>query len=226
MAFRVVRLVLTAILSGLLLWPAVAVRSEELKTVALPRPRTSGGRPLLTVLKERQSIREFSSRSLPLSLTGDLLWAAFGVNRPTTGHRTAPSAMNSQELDLYVLTAEGVSVYVPESHALKSVAGGDWRAATGGQGFVKEAPLAVVLVADLSRLSKARPEDRERYAMFDAGCVSQNLYLFCASEGLATVVHEVDRPRLMEALKLRPEQRVILAHTIGYPKPAVDSSAP
>jgi nitroreductase len=190
---------------------------------ALPKPRTEGGRPFLAVLKDRQSVRDFATTPIPPQTISDLLWAGYGVNRPGNGHRTAPSAMNSQEIDLYVVTSQEASLYDAATHALKPVATGDLRPATGGQPFVKDAPLAIVLVADLPRMTKASPQDRERYAMFDAGCVSQNLYLFCASEGLGTVVHEVDRVRLSQALKLRPDQRPILAHSVGYPKPAIDS---
>jgi nitroreductase len=126
--------------------------------------------------------------------------------------------MNSQEIEIYVARPEGSYVYEAQSHRLRPVAGGDIRSKTGGQDFVKVAPLAVIFVADLSRLEKAKPEDRERYAAIDAGYVSQNIYLFCASEGLATVVHELDRKALTELLELKPDQRIILAQSVGYPK--------
>jgi nitroreductase len=215
----------TTILIAALLSVCASAPSQEAvpSAPALPKPRIEGGRPFLAVLKDRQSVRDFATTPISSQMIGDLLWAGYGVNRPGNGHRTAPSAMNSQEIDLYVVTAQGVSLYDATSHALKPVATGDLRPATGGQPFVKDAPLAIVLVADLPRMTKASPQDRERYAMFDAGCVSQNLYLFCASEGLGTVVHEVDRARLSQALKLRPDQRAILAHSVGYPKPAIDS---
>ncbi len=194
-----------------------AGRAAEPSPVQLPPPRTEGGQPFLRVLKERKTIREFSPKPLPAELLSSLLWAGFGVNRPESNHRTAPSAMNSQEIDLYVATAEGVFLYEPKANRLQPVASGDLRRKTGGQDFVKAAPVALVFVADLARLSKAEPKDRERYAWIDTGYISQNVYLFCASEGLATVVHELDRAALKEALRLKPDQTVILAQSVGFP---------
>jgi len=217
---------LASLIAGLVLASSVALLAEDLKPVSLPPPQTAGGSPLLQVLKERKTAREFSSKPLPPQLLSSLLWAGFGINRPSIAHRTAPSAMNSQEIDLYVATAEGAFLYDAKAHALQPVAPGDLRAKTGGQDFVKTAPLALIFVADLARLSKARPEDRERYAWMDSGFISQNIYLFCASEGLGTVIHEVNRAPLKEALKLRPDQVVILTQAVGYPKePASQSGA-
>ncbi len=174
----------------------------------------------MQVLKERQSKREFSAKALEPQVLSDLLWAAFGINRPEIDHRTAPSAMNSQEIDLYVAMADGVYVYEAKAHRLNPVAAGDFRAKTGGQDFVKIAPVALVLVADHARMVKAKPEVKEPYSWIDAGYVSQNVYLFCASAGLATVVHELgDRRALAAALQLGPEQKIIVAHSIGYPGP-------
>ena len=113
---------------------------------------------------------------------------------------------------------EGSYVYEAHGHGLRPVAAGDIRSKTGGQDFVKAAPVALIFVADLSRLAKAKPEDRDRYATVDAGYISQNIYLFCASEGLATVVHELDRKALPELLKLKPEQKIILAQSVGFSK--------
>jgi nitroreductase len=172
----------------------------------------------MQALKDRQTVREFSSRPLSQQQLANLLWAGFGINRPPIAHRTAPSAMNSQEIDLYLTTAEGVFLYDPKANCLQPVLAEDIRSKTGGQDFVKTAPVSVLFVADLSRLSKAPPADRERYAWMDAGYISQNLYLFCASEGLATVVHELNRGPLKEALHLRPDQSVILAQAVGFPK--------
>jgi nitroreductase len=178
----------------------------------------------MDALRERQSRREFSPASLPRQVLSDLLWAAFGINRPQTAHRTAPSAMNSQEIDLYVLLADGAYLFDAKDHRLRRIAPGDHRAKSGGQDFVKVAPLALVLVADHARLVKARPEVKEIYSWHDAGYVSQNVYLYCASAGLATVVHELgDRAPLGALLGLRPEQRIILAQSVGFagpPRPA------
>lgn len=197
---------------------ALIAPGAEWQPVQLPPPQTEGGKPLMQALKRRRTSRQFSSKKLPDQLLSNLLWAGFGVNRPETGHRTAPSALNAQELDLYVVTAQGAFVYEPGPHRLRPVAAGDLRPLTGSQPFVKEAPVAVVFVADLARLARAKPADRDFYAAVDTGFVSQNIYLFCASEGLATVVHDLDRGPLAQALQLRPDQRIILAQSVGYPK--------
>jgi len=196
----------------------VAPAGEALKTVPLPEPQMQGGRPLMQVLKDRSSGRSFSPEKLPLQVLSNLLWAAFGINRPESGHRTAPSARNWQEIDIYVATADGLYLYEPKEHLLRQVLSEDIRAMTGTQAFVREAPINLVYVADQARMSGASPEDGERYAAADTGFIAENVYLFCASERLATVVRgSVDRAGLARTMKLRPEQRIMLAQTIGYP---------
>jgi nitroreductase len=194
--------------------------AQDLQPISLPPPQMTGGKPLMQALKERQTVRDFSPAKLPLQVLSDLLWAGDGINRPEIAHRTAPSAMNSQEIDIYVATTEGIYVFDAKSNRMEPVTSGDIRARTGSQDFVKVAPVALILVADLTRQTKANPEDKERYATFDAGCISQNIYLFCASAGLATVVHETDRTGLREALHLKPDQKIIIAQSVGYPKAA------
>lgn len=184
----------------------------------------TGGKPLMQALKERQTVREFSPAGLPAQVLSDLLWAGDGINRPAIAHRTAPSAMNSQEIDIYVATTEGIYIYDAKGNRLEPVASGDIRARTGSQDFVKVAPVTLVLVADLARQTKAKREDKEGYAAFDAGCIGQNIYLFCASAGLAAVVHETDRTGLREALHLKPDQKIIIAQSVGYPKATTSSS--
>jgi len=202
----------------ILLCGSAVLPAAELPSIPLPAPRMEGGKPLMQVLKDRKSVREFDSRQLPPQLLSDLLWAANGVNRPATGHRTAPSAMNSQEIDIYVASEKGLFLYDAPGNVLKPVLKEDLRAKTSDQPFAKDAPLALVFVADLPRLAKARPEDREAYGTIDAGFVSQNVYLFCASEGLGTVVHELNKAPLAKAMNLRPEQKIIIAQSVGYPK--------
>ncbi|HUJ19064.1 MAG TPA: SagB/ThcOx family dehydrogenase [Nitrospirota bacterium] len=197
---------------------AVAPAGEARKAVPLPEPQMQGGRPLMQVLKDRSSGRSFSPEKLPLQVLSNLLWAAFGINRPESGHRTAPSARNWQEIDIYVATADGLYLYEPKEHLLRQVLSEDIRAMTGTQAFVREAPINLVYVADQARMSGASPEDGERYAAADTGFIAENVYLFCASERLATVVRgSVDRAGLARTMKLRPEQRIMLAQTIGYP---------
>jgi nitroreductase len=190
--------------------------AQELKPIALPQPQTDGGRPLMQVLKDRKSTRDFAPDKLPQQLLSNLLWAAFGVNRPD-GRRTAPSAMNWQEMDIYVAMSDGLFLYDAKANRLQPILDRDIRPDTGTQPFVATAALNLVYVADLSKAGSG-PET-ELYTAADAGFISQNVYLFCASENLATVVRgSIDRVALAKAMKLRPEQKVILAQTVGYPK--------
>jgi len=183
--------------------------------VQLPKPQTEGGKPLMQALNERKSTRAFKTDKLPEQVLSNLLWAAWGTNRPD-GKRTAPSAMNRQEIDVYVVSAEGTYMYDAKAHALKPVAAGDLRAQTGGQPFVKDAPLNLVYVADTAKMSGG--SEQAVWYGAAAGFISQNVYLYCASEGLATVVRGmVDRDVLARALSLRPEQRIVLSQTVGYP---------
>jgi nitroreductase len=200
-------------------WLCLGAASEaaEPGPIQLPPPQTDGGQPLMRILKDRKTIREFSAKPLPPQTLANLLWAGFGINRPGNGHRTAPSAMNSQEVDLYVATPDGMFLYDPKANRLQPAAPGDLRGKTGGQDFVKTAPVSLLFVADLSRLDKAQPKERERYAWIDTGYISQNIYLFCASEGLATVVHELDRAPLKEVLRLKADQVIVLAQSVGFP---------
>jgi SagB-type dehydrogenase family enzyme len=196
---------------------ALAV-AQELKPVPLPPPQTSGGRPLMQVLKDRHSTREFSSQKLRPQVLSNLLWAAFGVNRPD-GKRTAPSAMDWQEVDIYVATQDGLYVYDAKGNALKPVLAQDVRGATGQQPFVKEAPVNLVYVADLAKTGKGAVVERMLLTAADTGVIAQNVYLFCASEGLATVVRaSIDSEALANLIKLRPDQKIMLAQTVGYPK--------
>jgi nitroreductase len=190
--------------------------AQDLKPIPLPPPQTEGGRPLMQVLKERKSTRDFAPDKLPQQLLANLLWAAFGVNRPD-GKRTAPSAVNWQEIDIYVATAEGLFLYNAKGNRLEPVLAQDVRHATGTQSFVATAPLNLVYVADLSKVRSG--PDTELFTAADAGFISQNVYLFCASENLATVVRgSIDRVALAKTMKLRPQQKIILAQTVGYPK--------
>jgi nitroreductase len=195
-------------------WAAAA----DLRDITLPTPRIGGGKLLMQALKERQSARVFSTKKLPAQVVSDLLWAAFGINRPDSGKRTAPSAMNWQEVDVYVIMEDAAYLYDAKANSLKGVAKGDLRKLTGTQAFVITAPLNLVYVADITRMKGAGPEDQALYSGADVGFISQNVYLFCASEGLATVVRgSVDRGTLAKALNLPENKRIILAQTVGYP---------
>lgn len=186
--------------------------------VALPQPDRKGGMPLMQALSERKSQREFDAKELPRQVLSNLLWSAYGVNRPD-GRRTAPSAMNRQTVEIYVVLREGAYVYDAAHQQLLPVATGDLRAATGTQDFPAQAPLNLVYVTDYAKMGTSPDSDKALYAGAETGFIGQNVYLFCASEGLATVVRaSVDREALARALKLRPEQRIVLAQTVGYPK--------
>lgn len=205
-------------LLAFLLAPAILVCEEGFKPVSLPPPQTSGGKPLMDVLKERKSTREFAPRSLSPQILSNLLWAAWGINR-SDGRRTAPSASNRQEITIYVVTSDGAYQHNVSNNTLEPVAPGDKRSLTGGQPFVAEAPVNLVYVADLSKMSGNDENSKVATANADTGFIAQNVYLFCASEGLGTVVRgSVGRADLAKALTLRPEQRITLAQTVGYPK--------
>jgi len=205
-----------ALATVLLVIPALA---QEMKDIALPAPQTEGGRPLMQVLKDRQSVRAFSDQKLSPQMLADLLWAAAGISRPESGKRTAPSARNWQEVEVYVVMEEGAYRYDAQANALKAIVPGDLRGATGMQDFVAVAPVNLVFVADLAKLKDATAEDQALYAGADTGFISENVYLFCASAGLGTVVRgSVDRKSLAEALKLPEDKKIMLAQTVGFPK--------
>jgi SagB-type dehydrogenase family enzyme len=192
--------------------------AQDTGAIKLPPPETAGGMPLMQALKARHSTREFAGKPLPSQVLSNLLWAASGVNRPHSGQRTAPSAHDWREVDVYVTTADGAYRYDPPTHTLIKVAAGDIRHLTGVQDFVATAPLNLVYVADLDRMSGAGAEDKAFYSAADAGFIAQNVYLYCASAGLAVVVRGlVDRDALGAALGLGKHQRIILAQSVGYP---------
>jgi len=200
----------------LILVASIAIQAQELKPIQLPTAQTEGGRPLMQVLKERRTRREFSRDTLPMQVLANLLWAAFGINRPDGG-RTAPSAMNWQEIDIYVATGDGLFLYDAKANRLQPILAQDVRAATGTQSFVATAPLNLVYVADLSKTGQSGSE-AEFFTAADVGFISENVYLFSTSEGLATVVRgSVDRTALARIMKLGPNQKILLAQSVGYP---------
>ncbi len=188
-------------------------------TLKLTEPQKLGGMPLFEVLDNRQSKRGFSGENLTEQDLSNLLWAAYGVNR-ADGKRTAPSARNWQQFDIYLLMADGWYVYVPNEHAIVKLGTEDLRAHSGSQDFVADAPLNLIFVSDYERITGVSKEKQAFNSATDVGYISQNVYLFCASEGLATVVRGLlDREKLHELLHLKPSQHVILGQTVGYPKP-------
>jgi nitroreductase len=200
-----------------LLVPLGLIPGQELKPVALPTPQTSGGRPLMQVLKERKSVRDFGPEQISRQMLSNLLWAAWGINRED-GRRTAPSASNRQEIDVYVIMADGAYTYDAKANALKPVVRTDIRKLAGTQAYAADAPVNLIYIADTAKLGG---DDAARLAIANAntGFIAQNVYLFCASEGLGTVVRaSVNGADLAKALNLRAEQRITLAQSVGYAK--------
>jgi len=193
--------------------------ADEQKAIQLLKPQAGSGSPFLQLLWKRMSARELSPEPLPVEVLSNLLWAAFGINRPD-GHRTAPTASNRQEIDIYVTLATGLYLYDAKASLLNPIQGEDIRAMTGRQPFVKDAPVNLVYVADFSKMgTTASNEEKILLSAAATGLISENVYLYCASEGLSTVVRaNMDKPALASAMKLKPDQKIILAQTVGYPK--------
>ena len=177
--------------------------------VKLPIPDRSGGKPLMEALNQRRSTRTFQEKELSLQQLSNLLWAANGFNRDDK--RTAPTANNRQELELYVTTQKALYFYDARNHLLREIKKGDLRGETGAQDFVAKVPLNLIFVVDMQKAS-----GRE-YAFTGCGFVAQNIYLYCASEGLGSVVRGMfDKERLHSLLELKPSQEVILTQSVGY----------
>jgi len=192
--------------------------AEEQKAIQLLKPQMGSGNPLMQLLWKRMSSREFSLEPLPVEVLSNLLWAASGINRPD-GKRTAPTASNRQEIDVYAALASGLYLYDAKANLLNPVLSEDIRAATGRQPFVKDAPVNLIYVADFSKMGQASNEDKILYSAAATGLISENVYLYCASEGLATVFRgSVEKPALANMMKLRPDQKIMLAQSVGYPK--------
>ena len=196
---------------------ATTAFAPENRVIKLPPPQTTGGGELLNALKARTSTRAFSPRPLSQNLLSTLLWAAFGVNRPATGGRTAPSAHGWQEIEIYAALPDALYRYDAASHALELSVARDLRPLTGVQDYVGSAPLNLVYVTDYSKMKDASEADRVFFSATDAAVIAQNVYLFCATMRLAVVVRGlVDRKQLAHAMELRRDQRIVLAQSVGY----------
>ena len=209
------------------------IYSQDIKPIKLLAPRLKGGKSLMQALKGRKSSREFSSKELPLQVISNLLWAANGINRLDSGYKTAPSVVNIKEIDIYLAKADGLYLFDAKQNMLIPVVGEDIRVLTGKQQFVKDAPINLIYVVDLSKIGKTLREAdyytntdtgfiSEKVYLYCAaaagvGFISENVYLYCASAGLATVVRGlINRSVLAKAMKLRPDQIIIFAQTVGY----------
>lgn len=205
------------ILTALLLI-VTSMNAQDLKAIHLNAPDKSRGTTVMKALADRHSVREFDAKALSLQDLSDLLWAANGVNR-ADGKRTAPSALNKQDIDVYVILKEGAYLYNAQSNILEPIAKGDHRqVVAGGQDFVKTAPVSLVLISDLSRFGNTSDQSKLMGAV-DAGIVCQNINLFCSSRGLSTVPRAtMDKAALKSVLKLTDSQLPIMNNPVGYPK--------
>jgi nitroreductase len=229
---------------GILSAPQAAL-AQDLKPIVLPKPQVTGGMPLMDALSARKTTREFGADKLPLQTLSNLLWAAFGVNRaemagraPKPG-RTAPSAMNLQEIDLYVAFPEGVYLYEAVPHQLVPVVAKDVRALTNRNAAAGTAALCLIFVEDLDKrpAAPAKPQaagappaggppagkpqpspTQTTSGEVDSGFIGQNVYLFCASSGLNAWFYGTNREDVAKALSLRPGQRVLYGQAVGFPK--------
>ncbi|MDY0103356.1 MAG: SagB/ThcOx family dehydrogenase [Lentimicrobium sp.] len=187
------------------------------QSIKLPKPDLNGEMTLMQALNERSSHREFSANELTMDHLSGLLWAACGINRTESGKRTAPSAHNWQDVQVYVFLNSGIYLYNEKSHSLEFILEGNHQAAAGLQDFVPTAPVNLVYVADYAQMEGTDTSRLEFYGGINTGFISQNVYLYCASQQLNTVVRAmVDREALHELMKLRPEQHVVVAQSVGY----------
>jgi nitroreductase len=209
------------------------VSLQGLQTVKLPRPTHIRSTSVFKALQQRKTIREIRDKKLSLQVLSNLLWAAYGVNRKTGPFgipgRTAASASNSQEIDLYIAMQEGMYLYEAFHHSLVPIIAGDLRALAIGPGqanFAAMAPVQIIYVADVFRLTHTsgyqepglqNPEIQKSYYYVDTGLIAGNVSLFAASQGLASWFHNCNRSAFIEKLHLRPDQQVLFGHTVGYP---------
>jgi nitroreductase len=191
--------------------------------ITLPAPDKKGGKTLMQALSERQTTRSFTDESLSQQQLSDLLWAACGINRADQKKRTAPSAMNYQEIDVYVAMPSGLYLYIVENHSLKLIVGKDLRKTTGTQSYVNNAALNLVYVADMGKAGKkegVKVNDSDLFMSYsDAAFIAQNVYLYCASANLGCVVRgSIPKEKLAVEMGLKSNQYIILAQTVGIAK--------
>ena len=188
-------------------------------TITLLKPSQEGEMSLTEALQKRRSVRSYSEESLTNRQLSDLLWSAFGINRPEEMKRTAPSSRNQQEMDIYVFTSDGVFVYEPVNHALIKIMNDDLRKYTGKQDFVENAAVNLVYIADHSKSKSDDPVGRSKTSHINTGFIAQNVYLYAASQGLGCVVRGyMDKVALAEKLGLKENQEIIVAQSVGIIK--------
>jgi nitroreductase len=186
--------------------------------ITLPDPRKSGGMPLLTAFHRRHSVCSYRDQAIPRETLSNLFWSAFGINRPSSGDRTAPYWRHVMVIDLYLAMADGVWLYEPKTHSLLPCVPADIRRDTGMQDFVAGAPLELLYVAHGERMA-VPAEDRRLHTSVDAAFIGQNVYLFCASEELGSVFRgSFDQTKLAKLLQLGDQQFVTFVQTVDYPR--------
>jgi SagB-type dehydrogenase family enzyme len=206
-----------AIVSFVVLLSWTICSAQVIDTIPLPPAQKTGGMPVMEAFQLRKTQRSFSSRELTSQQLSNLLWAAYGINRPE-GLRTVPAAKEWYEYDIYVIKADGWYLYEPKKHVLIKMGNEDLRAYGGTQEFVKAAPVILVYIADFDRMTNTTDELRKFFSAVDVGYISQNVYLWCASEGLATIIlGQVDKVKVREVLSLKTNQQVILSQPVAYP---------
>ena len=193
---------------------------QTAQSIVLNPPDLTRGLPVMEALSLRASASEFDTTNLNIQDLSDLLWASNGVNRSEEGKRTAPSALNAQDIDVYLFIKSGIYLYDANKHLLNLVVEGDYRSViAGAQAYVAKAPLMCLLISDISRFSFGEDQLKLEWAAEDAGIVSQNISIFCASSGLATRPRaSMDKQKLRELLKLRDSQHLMLNHPVSYKK--------
>ena len=187
--------------------------------IQLPMPNKTGGKPIMQALNERSSSRDFIDKDLTEQQLSDLLWAAYGINRPDKGKHTAPTSQNIQDIDIYITTKKGAFLYLPKEHALKKIVDEDIRPVAGKQDFVAIAAVNLIYVLDFSRAGNGSDVVKTVTAATHCGFIGQNVYLYCASEGLISVFRAyIDKEEITKALKLNENQHVIYCQSVGYSK--------
>jgi SagB-type dehydrogenase family enzyme len=205
----------SCVLTTLLVVPSHG--SESLEPIPLPPPETSGGMPLMQAFHSRRSTKAFTTTAIEREQMSNLLWAAFGINRPESGKRTVATAVNCQDMEIYVVLENAAYIYQAKEHRLFPVANRDLRSLAATQEYAQMAPINLVYVSDYGKMADRFGEKKPIYAAFHAGAASQNVYLYCASAGLGAVVRDsVDRVGLKEALNLREDQVIVMSQSVGF----------
>ena len=195
-----------------------AAQAEALEPIKLTKPNLDRSKPLMQALQQRQSTKQYDAKPIGMDTLSNLLWAAMGINRPDSGKLTIATASNCQDMDIYVVLKKGVYRYQAKDHSLKPVLSQDVRALAATQSYAQKAAVQLVYVSDYSRMDDRFAAKKPIYSAFHAGSISQNVYLYCASEGLGAVVRDgVNRSALHKALELTDDQVIVMAQTVGHP---------